>query len=91
MLFWQFFLGKIQCAECGKNFRRITTHSGKIVWRCASRVEGSRKCDAATIKQSDIDATLKKRFGKDYNTDETFRKIESILIEGSVIKIIANL
>lgn len=83
--------GKIQCAECGRNFRRITTHSGEIVWRCASRVEGSKKCNAETIKQSDIDATLKKRFGEDYNSHETFRKIESVLIDGSVIKIIATL
>lgn len=79
--------GKIQCAECGRNFRRITTHSGEIVWRCASRVEGNKECNAKTIKQSDIDAALKKQFGKGYNSDKTFRKIESILIEDTIIKI----
>ena len=83
--------GKIQCAGCGRNFRRITTHSGEIVWRCASRVEGNKECNAKTIKQSDIDAVLKKRFGEDYNPVEIFQKIESILIEGSIIKIIASL
>lgn len=79
--------GKIQCTECGRNFRRITTHSGEIVWRCASRVERNKECNAKTIKQSDIDAALKKRFGKNYNADEIFQQIESVLIEGTIIKI----
>lgn len=82
--------GKIQCAECGRNFRRITTHSREIVWRCASRVEGSKECDAKTIKQSDIDVALKKRFGEDYNKEEIFQEIKSILIEGSIVKTITT-
>lgn len=83
--------GKIQCAECGRNFRRITTHSGEIVWRCASRVEGSQKCKSETIKQSDIDVVLKTRFGNDLSADEVFQIIERVLIEGSAIKIITVL
>lgn len=82
--------GKIQCAECGRNFRRITTHSREIVWRCASRVEGSKECDAKTIKQSDIDVALKKRFGENYNKEEIFQEIKSILIEGSIVKTITT-
>ena len=51
--------GKIQCGECGRNFRRITTHSGEIVWRCAGRVEKNGTCKARTVKQSEIDEKLK--------------------------------
>ena len=47
--------GKIKCQICGKNFRRITTHSGEIVWRCAGRVEKCKtKCTARTVKQNEI-------------------------------------
>jgi len=51
--------GKIRCGECGRNFRRITTHSGEIVWRCAGRVEKNGTCKARTVKQSEIDERLK--------------------------------
>lgn len=47
--------GKIRCQLCGRNFRRITTHTGEIVWRCAGRVEKSKiKCSARTVKQIEI-------------------------------------
>lgn len=47
--------GKIRCSFCGKNYRRITTHTGEIVWRCAGRVEKQKeKCQSSSIKQSDI-------------------------------------
>ena len=37
--------GLLVCAECGANYRRITRPSGKVVWRCANRVEyGKRIC-----------------------------------------------
>lgn len=52
--------GKIKCGECGCNYRRITTHSGEIVWRCAGRVEKNGTCKAETIKQSDIDKSCMK-------------------------------
>lgn len=51
--------GKIRCGECGRNFRRITTHSGEIVWRCAGRVEKNGTCKARTVKQSEIDEKMK--------------------------------
>ena len=53
------FSGKIICGECGRRFRRITTHSGEIVWRCAGRVEKNGNCKARTVKQSEIDEKLK--------------------------------
>lgn len=47
--------GKIRCTICGRNYRRITTHSGEIVWRCAGRVEKqSVKCTAPTITGEDL-------------------------------------
>jgi len=52
--------GKIRCGECGRNFRRITTHSGGIVWRCAGRVEKNGTCKARTVKQSEIDEKIVK-------------------------------
>lgn len=54
--------GKIKCGECGRNFRRITTHSGEIVWRCAGRVEKNGTCKARTVKQSEIDEKLQGEF-----------------------------
>lgn len=35
--------GLLVCAECSHNYRRITRPSGKIVWRCANRVEHGKK------------------------------------------------
>ena len=31
--------GLLTCAECGRNYRRITRPSGEVVWCCANRVE----------------------------------------------------
>ena len=57
--------GKIRCGECGRNFRRITTHSGEIVWRCAGRVEKNGTCKARTVKQSEIDEFIKGRLNNE--------------------------
>ena len=54
--------GKIRCGECGRNFRRITTHSGEIVWRCAGRVEKNGTCKARTVKQSEVDEKVQEEF-----------------------------
>jgi len=35
--------GLFICHECGAAYRRITRHSGEVVWRCASRVEHGKK------------------------------------------------
>lgn len=35
--------GLLVCGECGKNYRRITRKDGKIVWRCADRVENGKQ------------------------------------------------
>lgn len=47
--------GKIRCTICGRNYRKITTNIGEIVWRCAGRVEKqSVKCIAPTITTEDL-------------------------------------
>lgn len=35
--------GLLTCAECGRNYRRITRPSGEVVWRCANRVEHGKQ------------------------------------------------
>lgn len=53
--------GKIKCKICGRNFRKITTHSGETVWRCAGRVEKCKtKCTARTVKQKEIVEAINK-------------------------------
>ena len=80
--------GKIQCGECGRNYRRITTHAGEIVWRCASRVEGKQKCNSRTIKQSEIDEVLRKEFGDEISLEEIYRQIVKILVARERVHII---
>ena len=75
--------GKIKCGECGRNFRRITTHSGEIVWKCAGRVEKGSTCDSRTV----IDELLKERFGEGMELAEMYRKVKEILIRNKHLKI----
>ena len=77
--------GKIQCGECGRNFRRITTHSGEIVWRCAGRVEKNGTCKARTVKQSEIDDELREYFGKELPHQEICQSVKRISVADNVI------
>jgi len=79
--------GKIKCGECGCNYRRITTHSGEIVWRCAGRVEKNGICKARTVKQSEIDEKLFEKFGDELLIDEIYKKINNIFLIGGEITI----
>ena len=80
--------GKIQCGECGRNFRRITTHSGEIVWRCAGRVEKNETCKARTVKQSEIDEFIKKELGEEKELIELYKSFNQCLILPNEFKII---
>ena len=80
--------GKIQCGECGRNFRRITTHSGEIVWRCAGRVEKNGTCKARTVKQSEIDEFIKKELGEDKELIELYKIFNQCIILPKEFKII---
>lgn len=80
--------GKIHCGECGRNFRRITTHSGEIVWRCAGRVEKGGCCKARTVKQSEIDEFIKKELGEEKELIELYKSFNQCLILPNEFKII---
>ncbi len=79
--------GKIKCGICGCNYRRITTHSDEIVWRCAGRVEKNGTCKARTVKQSEIDEKLREKFGNELSIDEIYKKINNISFIGGKITI----
>lgn len=79
--------GKIHCGECGRNFRRITTHSGEIVWRCAGRVEKNGNCKNETVKQCLIDKKLKEKYGYDLTLEEIYNLVKFITISRIEISI----
>lgn len=74
-------LGKIICGECGKNFRRITTHKGEMVWRCAGRVEKGGNCTCKTVKQSEIDDFLKSKCKDRTKTEDIYTQVGKIVVK----------
>lgn len=81
--------GKIKCQVCGRNFRRITTHLGEMVWRCAGRVEKRKtKCTARTVKQSEIiEAINQAACITDLYLDFLYEYVEFIAVEGFELKV----
>ena len=78
--------GKIKCGECGCNYRKITTHSGEIVWRCAGRIEKNGTCKSETIKQNDIDKKLREKFVGDLDITEIYKITNNIsVIKGKIV------
>lgn len=80
--------GKILCGECGRNYRRITTHSGEIVWRCAGRVEKGCNCNSRTVKQSEIDKLLREKFGEKRTVDNMYKEINRAIVLSDNLEII---
>ncbi len=76
--------GKIQCGECGRNYRRITTHKGEIVWKCADRAEGG-SCKNKIIKQEEVDNLLMQKFGK--IGGNIYKSFTRIVLRGEKIEI----
>ena len=71
--------GLFVCGACGAYYRRLTKHSGEVVWRCANRVEhGNRICKTApTITENSmcqflVDAKLDKL---------TLKQVQAILVQ----------
>ena len=53
-----FYTGLIQCAKCGKNYRRKTTVT-RVVWICATfNTRGKRYCASKQIPESTLDALV---------------------------------
>ena len=72
------------CAECGRNYRRITRPSGEIVWRCASRVEHGKKfCQhSPSISEDRIkEALCEKLQLSTFDEDEIKNKVDVILAQ----------
>lgn len=80
--------GKIVCGECGRNYRRITTHSGEIVWRCAGRVENSSNCTSRTVKQTEIDNLMREKFGVKRTIDNMYKEINRAIVLSDNLEII---
>lgn len=81
--------GKIKCKICGRNFRKITTHSGETVWRCAGRVEKCKtKCTSRTVKQSElIEIINQEAIITDLHLDFLIEYIDFIEVDDFKIKV----
>lgn len=78
--------GKIRCSECGRNYRRIKTRSGDIIWKCAGQVEHTADCHSRVLKQSEIDEYLIYKFG--YVENDKYNNIEIIMVDKNGFKVI---
>lgn len=81
--------GKIKCSICGRNYRRITTHSGEVVWRCAGRVEKQQvKCTAPTIYAEDLASAISRAARiTDLHLDFLYEAVERIDVNGVQITV----
>lgn len=84
--------GLLVCAECSTNYRRITCHSGEIVWRCANRVERAAKGFVSTppsISEERIKEELCRRLEMDiYDEWKVRENVDTIFIrEGGLLEI----
>lgn len=82
--------GKIVCGTCGRNYRRITTHGGDVVWRCAGRVEKSnRKCDSKTIEHKAFVEELTRQCNMvDLHLDFLPQAVKQIVVENGHLHVI---
>lgn len=70
------------CEECGAGFRR-RTERGKVVYRCAARVEKGREAckESPTVEEEWIRAELGKRVcGGEYEEKKVREKVERVKI-----------
>lgn len=77
-------LGNIlECEECGATFRR-RTERGKVVYRCATRMEKGRDAckESPTIGEKWIKEELGKRVcGGEYDEEVVRKKVDKVLVE----------
>ena len=76
--------GLLVCAECSHNYHRITRPSGKIVWRCANRVEHEKKfCQhSPSILEDKIKEVLCEKLGLNtFDGDKIKSKVDVILVQ----------
>ena len=71
---------RVRCSECGRNFRRIKTRSGEILWKCAGQVEHTTDCHSRVLKQSEIHSYLSKLFQCNSDFADVYRHVECITV-----------
>ena len=79
----QNILGNIlECEECGATYRR-RTERGKVVYRCATRIEKGRETckESPTIEEEWIKAEIgKKVCGGEYDEEVVKKKVDRVLV-----------
>jgi site-specific DNA recombinase len=69
----------VYCSKCGEIYRRIAWNNhGKrsVVWRCCTRVEhGPSACDAATIKEEDLQMATVRAINKAVHCSDSMLRI----------------
>lgn len=80
----QAFTGKIICGECGKKYRRKTTH-GKVSWQCGTYLEfGKSHCPAKQIPEEVLIDLVRDVLGlKDFSAPVFDKKIKEIHVTQS--------
>lgn len=87
----KYLLGNLLvCGDCGASYRR-RTERGKVVWRCATRIEkGKESCsDSPTIDEKWIQNILGEKICENgvYDKDIVRNKVDRIQILGKLITI----
>ena len=74
---------------CSRHYRRITTHGGDIIWRCAGRVEKVKhKCTARTLAQKTIIEELTRQCNMvDLHLDFLPQAVEQIVVENEQLHV----
>ena len=80
--------GKIKCSECGRNYRRIKTRSGDIIWKCAGQVEHTTDCHSRVIKQTEIDSYLSNQIQSYSDSADLYRHVEYIMVNAKSFEVI---
>ncbi|MFT4104382.1 MAG: recombinase family protein [Lacrimispora sp.] len=87
----KYILGNfLVCGDCGDSYRR-RTERGKVVWRCATRIEkGKESCShSPTIDERWVQNVLGEKIceNSDYNEEVVRNKVERILVFGKDLEI----
>ena len=82
--------GKIRCSECGRNYRRIKTRSGEILWKCAGQVEHTADCHSRVLRQSEIDDFFNGMRVADSGIRADYGAVEKIFVDANRFRIVEN-
>ncbi len=78
------------CGDCGASYRR-RTERGKVVWRCATRIEkGKESCsDSPTIDEKWIQNVLREQTCENgvYNEEVVRNKVNQIFVYSKNLEI----